>query len=431
MIELSQIFISLAIITTFCYFPEKYLSKIFKIPKKNITFVNQLSLGTVVHIFSLLILSFLSLFIDNVIDYFFLIFLFHNFIFLTVEKFRKLKFDIEIIFLFFSIFLIIVFFQNNFVIGWDAQNFWAVKAFTILEDDSIRNLDQTPRAEYPFLGSFIWAFYSKYSIINNEIIGRFFYIFIFCLSLFSISKLFSKDFSKNLILYTFLIFLCFDKNLFNGYQEVLIFSLFCLIGIEFYYLEKSFNVIKSLIVIFLSCICISWIKNEGLIFSILVLLSLVFYFYRNTKILFFLFITCFFLISLRYGYLYLNTVNANFQSGNYENFNFNQLFNYFELERIFMTLKYFIIGIFQNIIFLVSLLSLLFLIKKRVDLINLRHYLYFLFLSVMFINFAYIFTNIHLEFHLKVSMERLLFQISGFFIIIVLLACKRIFKKIS
>ena len=155
MIELSQIFISLALITTFCYFPEKYFSKIFKTSKKNITFVNQLNFVTVVHIFFLLILSFLSLFIDNVIDYFFLIFFFHNFIFLIVEKFKKLKIDTEIIFLFFSIFLIIVFFQNNFAIGWDAQNFWAVKAFTIIEDNSIRNLDQTPRVEYPFLGSFI------------------------------------------------------------------------------------------------------------------------------------------------------------------------------------------------------------------------------------------------------------------------------------
>ncbi|AFS47849.1 hypothetical protein HIMB5_00011010 [alpha proteobacterium HIMB5] len=365
MIELSQIFISIALITTFCYFPETYFSKIFKISKKNITFINQLSLGTVFHIFTLLILSFLSLLIDNVIDYFFLIFFLHNFIFFIIEKFRKLKINTEIIFLFFSVFLIIVFFQNNFVIGWDAQNFWAIKTFTILEDDSIRNLDQTPRAEYPFLGSFIWAFYSKYSIVNNEIVGRFFYIFIFCLSLFSISKLFSKNISKNLILYTFLIFLCFDENLFNGYQEVLIFSLFCLIGIEFYYLEKSFNNFKSLIVIFLSCICISWIKNEGLIFSILVLLSLVFYFYRNTKILFFLLIACSFLVSLRYGYLYSNSVNANFQSGNYENFNFHQLLNYFELDRIFMILKYLIIGIFQNIIFLVSLLSMFFLIKKK------------------------------------------------------------------
>lgn len=431
MIELFQIFLSLIFITTFCYFPEKYFSKIFKIPKKNIFFINQLSLGVVVHIFFLLILSFLSLFINNIIDYFFLIFFLHNFIFLIFEKFKKLKINTEIIFLFFSIFLIIVFFQNNFAIGWDAQNFWATKAFTILEDNSIRNLDETPRAEYPFLGSFIWAFYSKYSIINNEIIGRFFYIFIFCLSLFSISKLLSKDFSKNLILYTFLIFLCFDKNLFNGYQEVLIFSLFCLIGIEFYYLEKSFNNIKSLIVIFLLCVCISWIKNEGLIFSILVLLSLMLYFYKNTKVLLFLFIACSFLISLRFGYLYLSSVNASFQSGNYENFNFNQLLDYFELERIFIISKYFVIGIFQNIIFLVSLLAMLFLIKTRRDLFNLRHYLFFLFLSVMFINFAYIFTNIHLEFHLKVSIDRLLFQISGFFIIIILLACKRIFKNIS
>ena len=118
-------------------------------------------------------------------NYFNLLFfiIFSQYYFILKEKILITNFKLESFFLFFIIFILAIYFLNNFVIGWDAQNYWVNKALTILNDNSIENLKYTTRPEYPHLGSFIWSFYTKFSLINNELYGRIFYIYFFCLSL--------------------------------------------------------------------------------------------------------------------------------------------------------------------------------------------------------------------------------------------------------
>ena len=96
-----------------------------------------------------------------------------------------------------------------------------------------------------------------------------------------------------------------------------------------------------------------------------------------------------------------------------------------------MIIKYFIFGMFQNIALLASILTLPFLIKNKKDFIFLKYHFLFFLLCFLFIFSAYIFTNIPLEFHLKNSIDRLFFQISGFFIIFLFMIYNKLKNRIS
>ena len=291
----------------------------------------------------------------------------------------------------------------------------------------------TTRPAYPHLGAFIWSFYTKFSFISNEFYGRIFYIYFFCLSLISISKILSKNKSHNLIFYSFLILICFKNSLFNGYQEVLIFSLFILITKEFYlFLKKrNNNNLGGFLIIIFSCFSMSWIKSEGMIFALLFLCIYIFSLKGNLKKQLILFFSAITIVILKFTYLNLIDLNSSFQSGNYELFNITNITDYIKFERIFLIAKYFIFGTLQNLIFLISILAALFLIKNRKELNFLKYHLLFFIFCISFIFSAYIFTNLPLEFHLKYSVDRLFFQISGFFIIFLIMVYKKLYKEVS
>ena len=139
------------------------------------------------------------------------------------------------------------------------------------------------------------------------------------------------------------------------------------------------------------------------------------------------------LIIIALKLIYSNSIdlNSSFQSGNYEFFNIENFTDYVKFERILLIVKYFIFGIFQNLIFLLSILAGLLLIKNRIEINILKYYLLFLIFYSFFIFCAYIFTNLPLEFHLKYSVDRLFFQISGFFIISLIIIYKKLYKKVS
>ena len=78
---------------------------------------------------------------------------------------------------------------NNLKFGWDTLNFWFLKTLNFIEGGDIYNLKNLPREEYPHLGTFIWAIYTKISFLEYEYLGRIFYIFFFCIAIFSIAEL--------------------------------------------------------------------------------------------------------------------------------------------------------------------------------------------------------------------------------------------------
>ena len=160
-----------------------------------------------------------------------------------LQKYKNKSFKINFIFLFF-IFLFLIFsidLANNLKIGWDAQNYWLVKKLVFTNGGDLFDLKNTPRDDYPYLGSFVWHIYSKFSFLGHEYFGRLFYIYLFLLSIFSITSIVKINTFEKVILIFILVFLIYKIKLFNGYQEILNFSLLILLTKIFYeiFQEKS------------------------------------------------------------------------------------------------------------------------------------------------------------------------------------------------
>ena len=424
MIEIISIFIHLLVITIFCY-PAKILVNFFTNKEKN--FIQSLEIGIVINIFLLFLLSFFYRKDLNIILYFALfLFLFNLYHFINdcikSLKNRKIIITKEFIILFWLAFILSINISNNLKLGWDAQNYWLVKKLVFTNGGDIFDLKSTPMRSYPYLGSFLWFFYSKISITGQEYFGRIFYIFLYLVSIFSILNISSLNFINKFLLTIATVFLIYSLNLFNGYQEVLIFSLTVILVKTIYkYLnsvEKNNSFNNYFYFIGILIINILLIKNDALIIIFILFASLLLIQIKKTDKFKFLFIFfCAFLLK----YFLFNYINLNnhLQEDNYQNITIIKLLDFFTLERFFLIVKYLFFSFLENPIFLIGAIFLLILFKddkkNRFYLFLLLSYLF----SILFIFVVFFLTSLPLEFHLKTAISRVLFEISGFFLIVI------------
>ena len=117
----------------------------------------------------------------------------------------------------------------------------------------------------------------------------------------------------------------------------------------------------------------------------------------------------------------MNQIDAgsSFQSGNYEFFDLLNITDYISTDRIFLIIKYFKIGSFQNLIFLFSILCSTFMIINTKSIKEIKYHLLYLLFCLIFI-FTATFLQTYLEFHLKNSIDRLFLQISGFYYFLII-----------
>ena len=283
---------------------------------------------------------------------------------------------------------------------------------------------------YPYLGSFLWFFYSKVSFTGYEYFGRIFYIFLFLVSIFSVLSISRLDFIKNFILTIASVFLIYNLSLFNGYQEVLIFSLTLILTKTFYKYLNSFekknsphNLFYLIAIIILN---ILFIKNDALVIIFIFLLSLLLIKIRTMDKLKFLFIISFVLF---FKYILFDYINLNnyLQEDNYQNISISKLLDFFNSERVLLILKYLFFAFLDNPLFLIGGFFLIILLKNY----NKNKFYLFLLLcnlfTVSFIFMAFFLTSLPIEFHLKTAVSRLLFECNGFFLILMPL----FFNKIS
>lgn len=431
MTEIFYIFLHLLIITIFCY-PSKYLINFFNNGKANL--IEKLEIGTVFNIFLLLVASFFLRKDSNIVLYFLLCFFLFNLFFFIKDSFNFFKFEKIIINKEFIIFFLLVFIfsinlSNNLKIGWDAQNYWLLKKLVFTNNGDIFDLQFTPMQSYPYLGSFLWFFYSKVSFPGYEYFGRIFYIFLFLVSIFSLLSISRLDFIKNFILIIASVFIIYNLNLFNGYQEVLIFSLTVILTKNFYKYLNSFeknssnNYFYFIAIIILN---ILFIKNDALVIIFIFLSSLLFIKIKITDKLKFVFII-FFVIFFKYLVFSYVNLNNYLQEDNYQNISIAKLLEFFNSERILMILKYLFFAFLDNPLFLIGGLFLTILFKNYK---NNKFYLFILLsylFSVLFIFMAFFLTSLPIEFHLKTAVSRVLFECSGFFLILIPI----FFNKIS
>ena len=426
MIETLSIILHFLVITIFCYAPNSLCSLI--IGKKNPDIINRLEAGLVFNLFLLLILSFILRSGSNLIYYFLTIVFLINFLFLLKDLFVNYKFkNLEINFIFLLlIFLFFIFsidLSNNLKLGWDAQNYWLAKKLVFTNGGDFFDLKNTPRDDYPYLGSFIWHIYSKFSLLGYEYFGRLFYLFLFLLSIFSIASIIKAKAFEKIILIFILVFLIYKVELFNGYQEILNFSLLILLTKIFYEILteklplKKFN--NKFIYLFILINSIIWIKSESTFLVIIFLFSIILIKEINFKIKIMMTLVFIFLLLNKFYIFSLIDLSHEIQKGNYEYFKMSNFFDFINFPRAILTLKYIFFYSLDNVIFPITMVCLLIMIKYDKKNIFILPFSLMFILGFGFFMAAFLLTSFPLEWVLWVSMNRIIFETSGLYVILV------------
>ena len=449
MIEIFNIIILLIIFLLLFFSPlsKKFYDNLYKNYKYNVFDVASVNLAIFLSIY--LILSFLNIQTKYVFYFALLISLasyIYNFNFFL--KLIKKKIIIKLLF-FFTVFNFAIYINlvNNLSLGWDSFIHWMPKAYNFYSGAGYENLVNYHSLTYPHLGSYIWAFFWKNSFLEFEYNGRLFFVFIYLISIFSISCtiLNLKNFGKKnqlimIILFILLIFFfsssdniigSVNDHLFGGYQEVLIFSLLVMIS-KIFYLVKN-NQSNNLLIFFLFVFSslLIWIKDEGLIYSIFILLIFILHIDVKKKIKL---LYIFFSLILIFTQIFIE----NYYSSNHNYFNMNSFFHKSLLEQILsfkiidrtiLIINFFLISCLKTPlwIFILFFTPIFFLYKKLYS--NFKYMLTFMLLNIIFLFGVYIQTPHDLYFMLTSSMHRLLMQTSGFYILMVILCFSNLIKE--
>tara|TARA_Y100000590_G_scaffold450299_1_gene589726 strand:- start:2812 stop:4074 length:1263 start_codon:yes stop_codon:yes gene_type:complete len=366
--------------------------------------------------FALLLLSFLSIDL-KIVKYFIWTIFFINLFFIFTEKKYLYLNNIKFFFFFLIVLVLSIDLSVNLKLGWDAQNYWIIKSLNFVNGDSVYNLKNLPRPEYPYFGSYLWAVFSSISFLGYEYFGRIFYIYLFCVSLFTICNL--LEYKNNIkILSFFLLIIIFNNDfIFQGYQETLIFSYAIFVSYLVYEFRNSFADKKIITLILINFFLLFWIKNEAFIFSLIFIACILFYAPQN-KI--YLLIGLIFMLFFRLYLFKVFNFDLNFQSGNYEKIDTSYLNEIISVDKILTIIKYTIFASFKIPIIILVIISgiLAFSLKKN---FIYKIFTTNLFLGLLFFFLAYLSSAFPLKFHMLFSADRLLFQVVGFNIILIII----------
>ena len=429
MIEIFSITCQLLVFLIIFSFPfnTDNLNNFLNLKKNTLNNLDAHSLNIIFFIYLCLIFSFLNFDIKLI----FRVYLFISFIYLIInfKKYRT-SFNINnpklIQFIVFCaiIFSLFIYFAQNLKLEWDGHH-WLEKVLIFYNGNTIDNLKEVSvHPEYPHLGSYIWAFFWKNSILELEYFGRFFYVYFYITSIFLILNMLKfKQENIKILLVLFFILITFDSYLFGGYQEYLIFSAL-IISSRFIFLinfESSKNT-RLILLSILTLFTITWFKDEGIIYFLI--FSLLLIFFQNTNN--FKKMNYFFLV---FGLIILQYILQKYLVGIYDFPQKNNLTNIisdimnFEIlfTKLFKIFIFVIIAFIKYPLWLIVLLSIFlkFLFSSIKD-SRINYLLICLFLNLGFI-FAAFFSFVGFDFMLRVSLDRLLFQTSGFYLIITLI----------
>ena len=391
---------------------------------KNISLLDKYSFNILLLSFIFLILSFFKinqlitisiLFLISIIS---LTFINRNFLN------TKLSFNYNFFLIFLFTLIISIEIISNPKLEWDGH-FWYFKALNFYENLTFFNLAKTPSPAYPHLGSLLWSIVWKVSFLDNEYFGRIIYVFVYVVSILVVADKISKNIKLKIAFSITFFFLTYDKFLFGGYQEYLLFSFLIII---FNFLDKinlrkiSFN---QIIFITFSGYILIWIKNEGIFYYLFIILYL-FYFVpiRKKLLLLILFLS---LILIRFALFY--KLSGNLDLLNLGLFNdSNNLINFSLTNFIGETLlisQHIIIAFFKYPIWLIFFLSLFLKKMEKKEM----YILYFGTVSLIFIYAAFLSSKADLYWHVTGSLDRLVIQIFGFFMIFMSYRLKYFSKK--
>ncbi len=372
------------------------------------------------------VLLFFSILPITLKDYnlFFYIVLVAIFFYSYVLKFKNINnfkdYYLQLILFFLVFFIVSIDVASKLYLGWDAKYFYYIKALFFVEGQNFYDLNKFENIYHPHLGSFLWAFYWELLPSKLEYIGRLFYVFITCFSIFYVCH---KDLKYSLmsnIIFISLMFLFYKYERFSGLQEILIFS-FLVITSKFY--SKILNINNKYFIIFSILICnlILWSKAEGIIYAIIMIMLL----NLNNKIFFkkkiYINLSFLFIFFLKYLIYEISNNVMLEKTGHPYSINYfldlNYQFIIYKLKFIIPYLAYYILN---NIFFISGVLILLILnFQKKKD-AYIRIINFYFILNIMFIISAYLFRDMEIEYSIKTTMERIVFTSSGFYVFLII-----------
>ena len=432
MLEIFKILLALFVFSVTIFVPLNIFSK-----KKNFTNCTSLDLASfnliinssLLLIFSLLPLSLISysyiLYLILIVYFLYSYFLkYKNFIF-----FKKTFFSLLIISIVYLIISIDV--ASKLELGWDAKFFYYIKALFFVEGQNFYDLNNFEYSFHPHLGSYFWAFYWKLIDNNLEYIGRLFYVFISCFSFFYVCKKSLEEKNSNIVIFIILLFFFYKYERFSGLQEILIFSYLILISKFYENIIKNKNIL-FFIFFLLSCNLILWIKAEGIVYLaiLLIILCLSKKIKLKEKIYFnlilFLFVLFKFLI-----YEISENVMVDKSGHPYE---FDYLINLnfdFVIYKLKLIIPFLIYYSLNNIIFMSGILILIYNKFYNLNKEYNNSVILYLFLTTGFIFSAYLFRDMEIEYSIRTTMERIIFTISGFYVLTVANFFNNYLKKLK
>ena len=424
MTELLNIWFMIISLLIIFNFPINFFIFEKKFNELNLTYSDSLLINTILISNFLFVTSFFSLnlnYLFNILIFCSIVLIFKNF--KDYLSLFKKKFIISVVFLiiFYSMSVQIA---HNGYLEWDGMAHWIIKAKVFFAGGSYEDLKNVPFNYYPHLGSYIWAFFWDNNFMKYEYLGRIFFIFIFLLTTFSIISRFSQKLNviEQIIIVTIVTYILKNFYLFGGYQEYLVFFSFFCFSYFLLYFNQNYtlykrNIFPEIIIIFIVNIMM-WSKQEGFFYGII--LSIIFLVYSKRKLIFksayfFLFLL---IISL-FVYIkiyYFDALKFNDQIINNEitkNFDIVYLSN-----KIFLISKYFIITFFKYPYWILIIYSFI-LLKKNTNYFQKNTFFIPSFLIMICFVFAiFLQTPIDLNFLLPVTLNRIVFAISGLYLIL-------------
>ena len=344
------------------------------------------------------------------------------------------KIEFKVIFLFFIVNISLFFNSiNDLSLMWDGLDHWIYKASAFFQGLGFVNTGNT---SYPHLGGFIWGYFWKNSIVQKEYVGRLTFIFFYVSSLFYLINLFKKSnlYIYKLIFIIVILALTYDKKLFGGYQDYLIFSLLIIISKLLYLIiNNDGKKIFLETIFFLSAYILCWTKQEGFVYFIITVFLLILFEKEKRKKIFFFFT----FLTLGCIYFFLKKFfNSELSFDQKLNINFLLTTNFSLLIQILKTITFnLIIAIFKYPIWIIILISFILSLTDKKNHYQFRYFYISIIINIFFIYSLMIHTCLYFEYSCelisKVSLDRIIFQMSGFYLvfIIIFLANKKIIKN--
>ena len=422
MIEIYYILSEILFISIFFSLPILLINKNYYTKLLKINFIDKISITLIILVNILFLFSILNI---N-IKYFLYLYIL-TLSYLVIFNFKKINLKIIKINYFFIILIIFTFLlsidlADKIYFSWDTKSNWFFETLNFYQNQNIENLKFFNNFDYPHLGPLIWSFFWKFPHGQFEYLGRIFYIFIYLLSILSVSNCLKLENLERLIFAILLISLTYNYELFSGLQDVLIFSSI-LLFVRFSYLvyekkNKSNNFLFILILLAIFNI-LCWTKNEGIFYGLFLFFSL-FFTYNFSKLdkkFIFVGTILILLIRLLLFKYYDNQLDPEyFQMKDTISFDIILL-----IEKLKTITFYILIYVSQNPIYFITIPILLYIFYRhpRKNIVN--FIFYFFILNFTFIYLTYMFKMDEVELLIKASMKRVIFQTSGFYFLIIII----------